>query len=395
MIKIRATNAMAHLAVCLLLTLSPAVRQVSSFNIPSPTARNYLSSARTSSSSSQLHSTEPSVSNNPLSIVTKSQTSNRQNDLMVGEDSGMYNFEDEKWGELGEAGWVTFFVAVATILTAVVVLWVYPATGYGDDFISFLEKDIAHGNSHLVTLAFGIIFPIVHSGLASLRPMGEKIVGARMWRVIFAFPSLCLSYSWITYFISHAHDGIQFYDISQIGWVHGLAWLINFTSFLFLYPSVYNLKEVAAVEKPKIHLWETGVIRITRHPQYVGQVMWSAAHLAMVGTSFTALTMVLLISHHYFACWNGDRRMEAEHGENFLKVKETTSVMPFQAIWEGRQKLPDDYWKEIVRAPIIFIAVGSIGAYFAHPYMQAGAALARNSGLTDGGILDPIFLEWN
>lgn len=86
----------------------------------------------------------------------------------------MYNFEDEKWGELGEAGWVTFFVAVATILTAVVVLWVYPATGYGDDFISFLEKDIAHGNSHLVTLAFGIIFPIVHSGLASLRPMGEK-----------------------------------------------------------------------------------------------------------------------------------------------------------------------------------------------------------------------------
>jgi len=371
---------------------------VSSFHIPNNNALYPITTATTSTITDQqyhlttlstkLYSTEPS---SPLSIITKSQEANRQNDLMIGEDSGMYNFENEKWGALGEVGWVTFFAAVATILTAVAVLWVYPPTGYGDDFVHFLETDIANGNSHVVTLLFGIIFPIVHSGLASLRPYGEKIVGARTWRVIFAFPSLCLSYSWIVYFISHAHDGIQFYDISHIGWVHALAWFINFTSFLFLYPSVYNLKEVAAVEKPKIHLWETGVIRITRHPQYVGQVMWSAAHLAMVGTSFTALTMALLIGHHYFACWNGDRRLLAEHGDDFLKVKETTSVIPFQAILEGRQKLPDDYYKELIRAPLILIALGSIGAYFAHPYMQAGAALARSSGLSPGGILDPLF----
>jgi len=307
----------------------------------------------------------------------------------------MYDLSNETWGALGETGWVTFFAAVGTILTAVAVLWVIPSTGYGDDFVYFLEKDVAHDNPHLVTLAFGIIFPIVHSGLASLRPIGERIVGARVWRVIFAFPSLCLAYSWIVYFISHAHDGIQYYDVSQIGWVHSLAWIINFLSFLFLYPSVYNLKEVAAVEKPKIHLWETGIIRITRHPQYVGQTMWSAAHLAMVGTSFTALTMALLVGHHAFACWNGDRRLEAEHGENFLKIKERTSVIPFMAIIDGRQTLPKDYYKELIRAPLVLIAVGSVGAYFAHPYMQAGAALARNSGLVPGGILDGIFLEIN
>ena len=56
--------------------------------------------------------------------------------------------------------------------------WIYPATGYSDDFVAFLE-DITGGNSHLVTLAFGIIFPIVHSGLASLRPYAEKVVGAQ------------------------------------------------------------------------------------------------------------------------------------------------------------------------------------------------------------------------
>ena len=314
---------------------------------------------------------------------------------MIGEDAGIYNIDNEKWGSLGENGWITFFAAVATILTAVAILWIYPVTGYSDDFVHFLESDIAHGNSHLVTLLFGIIFPIVHSGMASFRPIGEQFVGARMYRVLFAFPSLCLAYSWIVYFISHAHDGIQLYDISNVGWVHALAWVVNFVSFLFLYPSVYNLKEVAAVERPQVHLWETGIIRITRHPQYIGQTMWSAAHLAMVGTSFTALTMALLVAHHAFACWNGDRRLLAEHGDNFVKLKERTSIVPFQAIWEGRQVLPPDYWKELVRAPLLLIAVGSIGAYFAHPYMQAGAALARNYGLSPGGVLDNIFLEWN
>jgi zeta-carotene isomerase len=57
--------------------------------------------------------------------------------------------------------------------------------------------------------------------------------------------------------------------------------------------------------------------------------------------------------------------------------------------------LPKDYYKELLRAPFVLIAVGSIGAYFAHPYMQAGAALAKNTGLVPGGILDGIFLEFN
>ena len=325
-----------------------------------------------------------------IPFITKSLLSDRSNDLMIGEDAGVFDIQREEWGKLGDRGWFTFSVAVASILTAVAVLWIYPPTGYADDFLAGIEDFTGGKNPHLVTLFFGILFPIVHSGLASLRPFGEQIVGARTWRVIFAFPSLCLAYSWITYFIAHAHDGIQFYDLSQNPVAHGIAWTVNFASFFFLYPSVFNLKEVAAIEKPMLHLWETGMIRITRHPQFIGQSMWSAAHLAMVGTSFTALTMALLVGHHAFACWNGDRRYYDEHGEAFLRVKERTSIFPFQAIWEGRQILPPDYYKELLRGPYLVIGIGTLGAYFAHPYMQGGAALVKNTGLVPGGILDGI-----
>lgn len=97
---------------------------------------------------------------------------------------------------------------------------------------------------------------------------------------------------------------------------------------------------MAAIDKPQLHLWETGVIRITRHPQMVGQVMWSGAHMMWLGSSFTALTMSLLVGHHLFSVWNGDRRLEAKHGDSFEQVKERTSVVPFAAIIDGRQQAP-------------------------------------------------------
>jgi zeta-carotene isomerase len=327
---------------------------------------------------------------NPVGLVVRSQASSRVGDLFVGEDAAMFDWADEKMGALGGRDWLTFFAAVGTILSALAVLWIYPATGYGDDFLAWLEGAVG-GNSHLVTLAFGLIFPAVHSGLASLRPYGERVVGKRTWRVIFAWPSLCLAYSWIMYFIAHAHDGVQLWNGEAVPFLHGLAWCINFASFFFLYPTVFNLKEVAAVEVPQVHLWETGVIRITRHPQFVGQAMWSFAHLMMVGSSFNALTMALLVGHHGFACWNGDRRLLAAHGDDFLAIKARTSIAPFAAIVDGRQTLPPGYWKELVRAPYAIIAVGTLGAYAAHPYMQAGAALVTNTGLIAGGVFDPLF----
>ena len=168
----------------------------------------------------------------PVSLLIESQEANRvaAGDLMVGEDAGTFAWKNEKMGRLGERDWLTFFAAVGTILSALAVLWIYPATGYSDDFMAWLEG-AAGGNSHLVTLFFGLVFPLVHSGLASLRPYGERVVGARTWRVIFASCSLPLSYSWIVYFISHAHDGLVFWDGESVAAVHAAAWCVNFASF--------------------------------------------------------------------------------------------------------------------------------------------------------------------
>jgi uncharacterized membrane protein len=137
-------------------------------------------------------------------------------------------------------------------------------------------------------------------------------------------------------------------------------------SFLFLYPATFNLLEIAAIQKPQVHLYETGIMRISRHPQMVGQVIWCVGHMLWLGTSFMVVTCVGLVAHHLFAVWHGDRRMLTRYGDAFTVVKERTSVLPFAAIVQGRQTL---VWNEFLRPAYLGVAAFILGFWWIHPIL--------------------------
>ena len=193
--------------------------------------------------------------------------------------------------------------------------------------------------SHFVMLGLLLCFAIAHSGLAALRPWGEQLIGTRLYRVCFALVSLSLAVVLIIYFFNHRYDGQQLWLLQGTTGIQTIVWILSALSFLFLYPATFNLLEVAAIQKPEVHLYESGIIRVTRHPQMVGQVIWCVAHTLWLGTSFMVVTSIGLILHHLFGVWHGDRRLLARYGEAFEAVKARTSVIPFGAIVQGRQSL--------------------------------------------------------
>lgn len=222
-------------------------------------------------------------------------------------------------------------------------------------------------SSHWIMLGLLVGFAIAHSGLAALRPWGEQKIGSRLYRVLFALVSIPFATCLIIYFFNHRYDGAVLWQLQGQAWVKPTVWWLSAISFIFLYPSTFNLLEIAAVKQPQVHLYESGIIRITRHPQMVGQLIWCIAHTLWVGSSFMLLTSIGLMGHHLFAVWHGDRRLESRYGKTFLAVKERTSIIPFLAIAQGKQTLK---LQEFFRPA--YVGVGAFVAllWWAHPWLM-------------------------
>ena len=220
--------------------------------------------------------------------------------------------------------------------------------------------------SHAVILGLLLGFAIVHSGLAALRPWGESKIGARLYRVIFALVSIPFATGLIIYFFNHRYDGIQLWQVQGFAGVKETVWILSAISFLFLYPATFNLLEVAAVFKPQVRIYETGIMRITRHPQMVGQLIWCVAHTLWLGTTFTLVTSIGLMLHHLFAVWHGDYRLQARYGEDFELVKARTSIVPFLAVLDGRQQLQ---LGEFLRPAYLGVAIFVGVFWWGHPWL--------------------------
>ena len=233
-------------------------------------------------------------------------------------------------------------------------------------------------HSSLVMLVLLILFAVIHSGGAALRSRAEAVIGARAWRLIFATASIPSAVVVIGWFLAHRYDGVRLWNLQGVPGVIPLVWIGTAISFLFLSPATYNRLEIPAVLKPQVRLYASGIIRISRHPQAIGQILWCLTHALWIGSSFMVVTCIGLIGHHLFAVWHGDRRLKARFGDAFDELKASTSILPFAAVLDGRQQLQ---WQEFLRPAQLGIVVAVGVFWWAHRYISAGAALMRNSAL--------------
>ena len=78
-------------------------------------------------------------------------------------------------------------------------------------------------------------------------------------------------------------------------------------------------------------------------------------------------TCLGLIAHHLFAVWHGDRRLQIRFGKAFEDLRCKTSVIPFQAIIDGRQKL---IFQEFLRPSQLGIVIAVGVLWWAHRYIS-------------------------
>jgi hypothetical protein len=129
--------------------------------------------------------------------LSMAQSSNE----LIGEDSAKFDLKEQD-----PIQWIQFTTAVSGVLGFLFYIWIYDnGLHWGDGFKYWMEE-LAHGDTTLTITYMLLFFAVAHSGLASLRPYGEEIIGARAWRYLFALVSLPLAFSSIVYFINHRYS---------------------------------------------------------------------------------------------------------------------------------------------------------------------------------------------
>ena len=236
-----------------------------------------------------------------------------------------------------------------------------------------------HETSIIVVILI-LLFALIHSGGAALRGKAESIIGARLWRLCFVSLSLPSAIILIGYFLSHRYDGIRLWNFQGNQYVFFVVWILTAISFLFLYPATYNLLEIPSVKKPTVRIYSTGIMRITRHPQAFGQIIWCVAHTLWIGTSFTLVTSLGLICHHIFAIWHGDQRLKIKFGEEFKRFQQNTSIIPFGAILSGRQKF---IFSEFFKLSQVGILIAIAVIWWSHRYINVAVNTFNSSFLSE------------
>ncbi|MDX1917821.1 MAG: NnrU family protein [Candidatus Caenarcaniphilales bacterium] len=220
-------------------------------------------------------------------------------------------------------------------------------------------------DSHIVVILFALFFGIAHSGMAALRPALERYLPPRVYRWIFVLVSFGIAIPWLIYLVNHRYDGIVFFDWHESDFAHLIVFVLSTLAFFFLYPGTFHFLEILTIKKPKQRFHTTGIIRITRHPQLTGMSLWCLAHFLWIGTSFMLATAFGLIGYHLFAAWHGDRRRLKLFGKDYQEqVLNCTSILPFEAILAGKQKI---YWREFRDWAYFWIIIFVVTVYALHP----------------------------
>lgn len=82
-----------------------------------------------------------------------------------------------------------------------------------------------------------------------------------------------------------------------------------------------------------------GILRITRHPQLWGYVLFAVSHLPPNGDQAALLFFGAFAALAIFGMMHIERRREATHGAAWQSFAAQTSLIPFFAIIEGRNEL--------------------------------------------------------
>jgi uncharacterized membrane protein len=216
------------------------------------------------------------------------------------------------------------------------------------------------------------LFVITHLGMTarSIRPNLVRMLGNGPYLLVYSLISFGTFIPLTIAFFSAKHSGPMLWylrDLEPVRWLTISLMVVGLvvTAGAFITPSPAGLA-------PNTTFEPRGMLKITRHPLFVGIAIFGIAHMLMNGWLGDLLYFGTFPAVSIVGAWHQDQRKLADMGEEYRAFYQSTSFVPGAALIDGRQhfSLPDLSFPALVLGAVLVVAL-----LFAHPHVFGGRPL--------------------
>lgn len=185
----------------------------------------------------------------------------------------------------------------------------------------------------VATLFFVGIHPAI-SG-SPLRVMLVNAIGERSFQAVFALLSIGGLAWMILAFKAAPYE--PFWIIPELAWVPVVAMPV---ALLFVVLGITSPNPTSAGQARALtrETPAVGIIRVTRHPFLVGVILWAASHIVANGDVASLIFFGGFLILGFIGPFNIDSKLRRRAPEAWQRLAEVTSIVPFVAIVEGRNR---------------------------------------------------------
>jgi uncharacterized membrane protein len=204
-----------------------------------------------------------------------------------------------------------------------------------------------------------LFFIALHVGVSGTSARGRAIekLGENVYRAVFSLLSL-LGIVWL----AHAYRAAGYIETwGQLAWFKPIAAFLMLVAFLLVVLGMATPNPMAVGGEKLLMADEParGIHRVTRHPFLWGVAVWAFVHLIANGDVASLVLFGSLFVLVFVGMISIDAKRKKACGRHWDSYAAATSIIPFQAIKEGRNMPVIAEFKvwQLVVALVLYLAV--------------------------------------
>ena len=220
---------------------------------------------------------------------------------------------------------------------------------------------------------WAVLFLASHLIISSsaLRVRLVNAVGEQPYRGIYSLIAFATLGPLIDEFARNKHAGPLLWALRAVAPIRWLAWLLLLAALIlfaasFITPNPGGMGAPAGKSEPR------GVLKITRHPGFVGFTLFGIAHMLMNGRAGDVIFFGMFPAVGIIGGMHQDRRKIRALGDRYREFVAKTSFLPFAALIGGRVRWTGDDtpWTAIAVGVVLAVAIVAL-----HPMIFGGHPL--------------------